>query len=74
MWVQAATTMSTYQAVATTAVATTPQSTAAPQIMNDDMNSGGMDSGSGMNSGSGDGRRQPLHHGHLAPAKPPRVG
>jgi PPE-repeat protein len=32
MWIQAATTMSTYQAVASTAVAATPQTTPAPQI------------------------------------------
>ena len=48
MWVQAATTMSTYQAVATTAVAATPQTTAAPQIVksaaatNPDSNPGGL--------------------------------
>jgi PPE-repeat protein len=34
MWVQAATTMSTYQAVATTAVASAPQTDPAPQIVN----------------------------------------
>ncbi len=34
MWVQAATTMSTYQAVSTTAVASAPQTGAAPQIVN----------------------------------------
>jgi PPE-repeat protein len=34
MWIQAATTMSTYQAVATTAVASAPQTDAAPQIVN----------------------------------------
>jgi len=34
MWVQAATTMTTYQAVATTALAATPQTDAAPQIVN----------------------------------------
>jgi PPE-repeat protein len=33
MWVQAATTMTTYQAVSTTAVASTPQTTPAPQIV-----------------------------------------
>src|SRR5690625_4153640 len=32
MWIQAATTMSTYQAVSSAAVATVPQTTAAPQI------------------------------------------
>src|SRR6201990_2697469 len=34
MWVQAATTMGTYQAVSTTAVASAPQTDAAPQIVN----------------------------------------
>jgi PPE-repeat protein len=34
MWIQAATTMSTYQAVATTAVASAPQTDPAPQIVN----------------------------------------
>jgi PPE-repeat protein len=34
MWVQAATTMATYQAVATTALAATPPTAAAPQIVN----------------------------------------
>jgi PPE-repeat protein len=34
MWVQAATTMSTYQTVATAAVASTPQTDPAPQIVN----------------------------------------
>jgi PPE-repeat protein len=34
MWIQAATTMSTYQAVATTAVAAAPQTDPAPQIVN----------------------------------------
>jgi PPE-repeat protein len=34
MWVQAAATMSTYQAVATTALTTAPQTDAAPQIVN----------------------------------------
>ncbi|GAB1813374.1 hypothetical protein MUNTM_24130 [Mycobacterium sp. MUNTM1] len=53
MWVQAATTMSTYQAVSTTAVAAAPRTMAAPQIMSADMNSGGMNSGSGMSGGSG---------------------
>src|SRR5205085_510420 len=33
MWIQAATTMATYQAVSTTAVASTPQTTPAPQIL-----------------------------------------
>jgi PPE-repeat protein len=33
MWIQAATTMVTYQAVSTTAVASTPQTAAAPQIL-----------------------------------------
>ena len=34
MWIQAATTMSTYQAVATAAMASTPQTDVAPQIVN----------------------------------------
>jgi len=45
MWVQAATTMTTYQAVATTALASAPQTTAAPQIVNSSSNSGSSDSG-----------------------------
>jgi PPE-repeat protein len=46
MWVQAATTMSTYQAVATTAVAAAPQTDPAPQIVNaDDDSSASSDSG-----------------------------
>ncbi|MGV0046131.1 PPE family protein [Mycobacterium colombiense] len=52
MWVQAATTMTTYQAVSTTTVAASPQAVAAPQIMNADMSSGAMNSGSGMSGGS----------------------
>ncbi|GBE63624.1 hypothetical protein MFM001_00860 [Mycobacterium sp. MFM001] len=54
MWVQAATTMTAYQSVSTAAVATTPRSTAAPQIMKSDMSSGsGMGNGSGMGGGMG---------------------
>jgi PPE-repeat protein len=50
MWVQAATTMSTYQAVATTAVASAPQTDPAPQIVNPrpadgEFGGGGNDSG-----------------------------
>lgn len=40
MWVQAATTMSTYQAVATTAVAAVPQTDPAPPIVNSSDSSG----------------------------------
>src|SRR6201999_2830614 len=36
MWIQAATTMGTYQAVSNTAVAATPQTTPAPQIQKSD--------------------------------------
>lgn len=50
MWVQAATTMTTYQAVSTTAVAASPQTTAAPQIMTMDMGGGNMNGG-GMKGG-----------------------
>ncbi len=47
MWIQAATTMATYQAVSTTAVASAPQTAAAPQIVNASAssNSGSSDSG-----------------------------
>ncbi len=41
MWVQAATTMSTYQAVSTTALAAAPQADPAPVIMHADDDSGG---------------------------------
>lgn len=51
MWVQAATTMGTYQVVSTTAVSAAPQSTPAPQIMKSDMGGdGGMDNGGGMDT------------------------
>ena len=36
MWIQAATTMATYQAVSTTALASSPQTTPAPQIVSAD--------------------------------------
>jgi PPE-repeat protein len=50
MWIQAATTMSTYQAVSTTALAAAPQTDPAPQIVNNhsptaSQSSGGGDSG-----------------------------
>ncbi|OBH02469.1 hypothetical protein A5696_10955 [Mycobacterium sp. E2699] len=45
MWVQAATTMATYQAVAGTAVASAPQTDPAPQILAADDNSDGTDTG-----------------------------
>ena len=41
MWIQAATTMTTYQAVSTTALAAAPQTDAAPQIVNSTSNSAG---------------------------------
>jgi PPE-repeat protein len=49
MWVQAATTMTTYQAVASTALAATPQTDAAPQIVNS-ASAQPADSGSGDSS------------------------
>ncbi|OBG29241.1 PPE family protein [Mycobacterium sp. 852002-51057_SCH5723018] len=45
MWIQAATTMATYQAVSTTAVASAPQTTAAPQILNPADSSDSSDNG-----------------------------
>ncbi|BBZ14070.1 PPE family protein [Mycobacterium branderi] len=57
MWVQAATTMSTYQAVSDTAVASTPQTTTAPQILDHDH--------SGHDHGD-DG----IHDGELSPTDP----
>ncbi|OBH26567.1 PPE family protein [Mycobacterium sp. E1319] len=45
MWTQAATTMTTYQAVATSALAATPQTDPAPQIVNADSASDSGDSG-----------------------------
>ncbi len=54
MWIQAATTMATYQTTAAAAVATAPHTTAAPQITKMDMNGGsGMNGGGGMNGGVG---------------------
>ncbi|OBG29858.1 PPE family protein [Mycobacterium sp. E3198] len=53
MWIQAATTMSTYQAVSTTAVAAAPDSTPSPRIMKAD--NGAMGNSGGMGSGSGSG-------------------
>ena len=44
MWIQAATTMTTYQAISTTALAATPQTDAAPQIVNARPAGGGGDS------------------------------
>ncbi len=52
MWVQAAATMSGYQAVSTAAVAAAPRTTVAPQIVRADMSTGSADSGSGMSGGS----------------------
>jgi PPE-repeat protein len=51
MWVQAATTMSTYQAVATAAMASTPQTDPAPQIVNNPRPADGQFGGGGNDSG-----------------------
>jgi PPE-repeat protein len=48
MWIQAATTMSTYQAVATTAVASAPQTDPAPQIVNNARPADGIYGGDGV--------------------------
>ncbi|BCQ09391.1 hypothetical protein JMUB5695_02835 [Mycobacterium heckeshornense] len=53
MWIQAATTMSTYQAVADTAVASTPSTAPAPQIQHADHDDGG-DSGGIIDNDGGD--------------------
>jgi PPE-repeat protein len=53
MWIQAATTMSTYQATSTAAVAAAPPTTPSPQIMKSTSSSGMGNNGSGMGSGSG---------------------
>ncbi|BBZ46209.1 putative PPE family protein PPE3 [Mycobacterium parmense] len=45
MWVQAATTMGAYQVASTTAVASAPQTAAAPQIVNSSASSGSSDNG-----------------------------
>lgn len=57
MWIQAATTMSAYQAASAAAVAATPQIEPAPQIMKSGMSgTTGMHGNSGMSKGSGMGR------------------
>jgi PPE-repeat protein len=48
MWIQAATTMSTYQAVSTTAVASAPQTDPAPQIVNHARAADGIYGGDGV--------------------------
>jgi PPE-repeat protein len=54
MWIQAATTMTTYHAASTAAAAAAPRTPAAPQIMKSDMGSGsGMSHTGSMGSGSG---------------------
>ena len=52
MWVQAATTMSTYQAASSAAVASTPSTTPAPQILQTDSTTAG-DSNAGSSDGGG---------------------
>jgi PPE-repeat protein len=56
MWIQAATTMSVYDVVSSTAVASTPQTTPAPQILhsNDSGSDGGGDSGGIIDNDGGD--------------------
>lgn len=66
MWIQAATTMSTYQAVSAAAVAAAPQTTPAPQIMTTDMGTENT-SASGMNGGSGMGGGNPYIMGTSLP-------
>jgi len=61
MWVQAATTMSTYQAVGDTAVASSPQTPPAPQIVHADH-----DHDHDHDHGDGDG----AHDGELSPTDP----
>lgn len=55
MWVQAATTMSTYQAASSAAVAATPETTPAPQILQANDSSSSSDSGNNGSSGDSGG-------------------
>ncbi|HYB39219.1 MAG TPA: PPE family protein [Mycobacterium sp.] len=60
MWIQAATTMATYQTVSTTAVASTPQTDPAPQIVNNYNNSGhGVQTGPGQTGAEFGGQGNP---------------
>jgi PPE-repeat protein len=60
MWIQAATTMTTYQAVSTTAVAAAPQTDPAPQIVNSGARPADGEFGGQGDSGNGDSSILPI--------------